>query len=277
MKVLLIGASGYLGLRLYLDLYKEFEIVGTFHSHSMIKKFVPLDIRDQTAVNDIIQKNRPEAIIHVANNASGSWCEQHPQEAVALNQVATQHIVEAANEIEAKVVYISSFAVFDPSTVYGKTKLASEKIVEQTKAGYLIIRPSLIIGMSPNTTNDRPFNRILKNITEGTKAVYDTSWRFQPTYIGHVSEMIKAFLNGRIRSRAVSLVIEDVVSRYDIARDILKHFDIEVEPVDEQSQIPFIKEDITRLKEVGLSFYDYESMINKIVENIKNRDVFQLT
>ena len=83
----------------------------------------------------------------------------------------------------AKVIFMSSFGAINPEDVYGETKFHSEEYVKNTKAGWIVLRPSLIIGYSPNTINDRPFNRILKNLDTKTDAIYDTSWKFQPTYI----------------------------------------------------------------------------------------------
>ncbi|MEK7078733.1 MAG: sugar nucleotide-binding protein [Patescibacteria group bacterium] len=178
IKILVIGASSYVGARLYFDLKSKFDVVGTYSSSQLSKNLIHLDITDKDEVKKVITENKPTVIIHVGNNASAKWCDANPEKAVLLNQTATQYIVDFANEMNAKVIYISTMGAIKPSNLYGKTKFKSEKIVKTAKTGYLILRPSLILGYSPNTTNDRPFNRLLKNLDEGFPAIYDTSWKF---------------------------------------------------------------------------------------------------
>src|SRR3989338_2131857 len=203
MKILLIGASSYLGARLYFDLKSRFEVKGTFSSHQLSKELIQLDITSKPDIERIIFEFKPEVIIHVANNASAKWCDANPEKAVLLNQTASQYLVDSANNVGSKIIYISTMGAINPSNLYGKTKLKSEEIIKTAKNGYLILRPSLILGYSPNITNDRPFNRLLKNLDEKTPAIYDTSWKFQPTFIGHISEVIESAINQKIINQSI--------------------------------------------------------------------------
>jgi len=270
-KILLIGASSYVGARLFVDLKEEFSIVGSYYSNPLYKDFIKLDITNKDQVFKVFEKYKPESVVHAANNASSSWCQKNPHKAVELNQKATTYIIKAANEIGAKVIYISSFAAIKPVNLYGKTKAASEKIVQGAEKGYLILRPSLIVGFSPNTVNDRPFNRILRNLEGKTEAVYDTSWKFQPTYLGHISEVIKVCLNKNLNQKIIPIAIKGLKSRFDLAKDILAYFNIPVKPIKEANYFPVFKEDLGCLKQFNLSFYDYQTMIKTIVEEIKSK------
>ena len=276
MKLLLTGASSYLGARLYTDLAHPFDVTGTYAAHQLSRKFIHLDGTDKNEVNSVISAIHPDVIIHAANNASAKWCEANPAQARRVNQESTQFIVTAANAIQAQVIYISSFSARDMSTVYGQTKSESEKIVNLTKAGYINLRSSLILGFSPNTTNDRPFNRILKNLDEGTPATYDTSWKFQATYLGHISEVISAVISKKIRNETISVASPELVSRFDIARDILSPFGKTVTPVDLQDQSSVLTDDQSKLKELGLPRYSYKEIIKKIVREIRKRQEFMI-
>lgn len=277
MKILIIGASSYLGARLYFDLKSKFEVKGTYSSNQLSKKFIHLDITNQETVDKIVSEFKPEVIIHVANNASAKWCETNPEKAVLLNQTATQYLVNSANVVGAKVIYISTMGAIKPTNLYGKTKLKSEEIIKTTKNGYLILRPSLILGYSPNTLNDRPFNRLLRNLDEKTSAVYDTSWKFQPTYIGHISEVIESAINQNIVNKSIIIAVPEMKSRFETARDLLTPFGIKVIPIDEQdSTFEIFEDDLSELNELKLPKYTYEEMIKKIVEEIKNRDLYKI-
>lgn len=194
MKILLLGASSCVGARLYFDLKDTFRITGTYFNHLLSQNFLRLDITDATQVGKITVQVKPDVIIHAANNANAGWCEAHPEQARQLNELSTQSIVGAANTVNAKLIYVSSYTAIQPTNVYSRTKRASEEIIKKAHAGWVILRPSLIVGFSPNTTNDRSFNRLLQNLDAGTKAEYDTSWKFQPTWLGHISETMRAVL-----------------------------------------------------------------------------------
>lgn len=276
MKELLItGASSYVGARLYYDLRDRFDVVGTYHSTRLSDAFLQLDTTNEEEIKNLIEKVHPDTIIHVAANSSAKWCEEHPEEARALNERATKSIVDVARAVGAGVIFISSFAAVDTSNVYGQTKAASEQIVRGLNR-WVILRPSLVIGFSPNTTNDRPFNRILRNIDEGIPAVYDTSWKFQPSYLGHISEVITLVIDKGINAETIPVAVAALKSRFDIALDVLGEFNIQVTPEDKSDKTPVIVDDLSKLKELGLPFYEYDAIIRACVEEINHRDKFKI-
>lgn len=274
MKILVLGASSYVGARLYFDLRKNFEVDGTYSKHLLSDSFFQLDITDREAVSKAIEKVVPNVIVHAANNANARWCEANPQQATMLNETSTQYIVDAANAVGSRLIYISSFAVLNPDNVYGRTKLKSEEIVKQSVYGWLILRPSLILGYSPNTKNDRPFNRLLRNLDDGAKAEYDTSWKFQPTWIGHISEIIKICIDRDTYRETIPVAAADLKSRYDVALDILSPFGIKVFPIDKKDTLKVTQDNLEKLKQLNLPTHSYQDMINKIVAEIKQRKAF---
>jgi dTDP-4-dehydrorhamnose reductase len=141
MKILLIGANSYVGARLYFDLRSSYSIAGTYATHPLSKDFIHLDITNKSEVDDVIKKTKPDIIIHSANNASATWCDANPEKAIALNQTSTQTIAEVSKKYNSKIIYISSMSVFDQSNMYGKTKLASEKIIQNLLNEKLINSP----------------------------------------------------------------------------------------------------------------------------------------
>jgi dTDP-4-dehydrorhamnose reductase len=145
-KILITGASGYLGARLYLDLAHKYDVIGTYHSDKLSPKFVHMDVTNEEEVQDVVLKHRPNLIIHTAANASAKWCEANAEKAVLLNDTGTKNVAEAANSVQAKLFYISSFAAESPSDLYAITKKSGEDYAKQVKAGHNIIKPSLIIG-----------------------------------------------------------------------------------------------------------------------------------
>jgi dTDP-4-dehydrorhamnose reductase len=276
MKLLITGASSYLGSRIYYDLKDKFEPIGTYYQNKLSASFIYLDLTKKEEIEKLVKKSKPNVIIHVANYPSPRPAQDNEKGYVQLNLEATKYLIEAADNIGTKLIFISSFAAMNPDNIYGKLKLESEKLVEKTKAGYLILRPSLIIGFSPNTTNDRPFNRILKCLDEGKKAEFDTSWKFQPTYVGHISQVIKKSIEKNVWNKTIPIVIGELVTQYQIARDILEAFDIKVYPIDKGYNIPSKKVDLSILDQFGLKPKNYGEMIKTIIDEIKDREKFRL-
>lgn len=274
MKILITGASSYVGARLFLDLSKVHDVIGTYKGSKLSDKFIPLDITDAADAKRVIDKQQPDIILHAAASADARWCEANPEEAVKLNQESTRNIVEIANKAGSKIIFISSYAAINPINVYGRTKHESESHVKHAKNGYIILRPSLIIGFSPNAVNDRPFNRILKNLDQKTEAIYDTSWKFQPSYLGHISEVIIDVLSRKIINETIPIAVSDLKTRYDIAIDILKPFNIDVVSVDKQDNTPVVVEDLKKLDKLNLPKYSYEEIIAKIIDEIRHREIF---
>jgi dTDP-4-dehydrorhamnose reductase len=277
MKILIVGASSYVGARIFYDLRDSYEVAGTYFANRLAQVFIELDITRKDQVYKTIRTLTPEVIIHSANSASSKWCEENPEEAVLLNQTATEYIVDAANEIGSKFIYISTLATVNPTNLYGETKLASESATRKAKAGYLILRPSLILGYSPNTSNDRPFNRILRNLDEGTPAVYENAWNFQPTCLGHISEVIKECIDRGIWNDTIDIVVPEMTTRYDAARDILAPYGIEVEV--EKTAKPYFKDfevKLDSLMKYNLPLYSYEEMIRAISTELKEREKYRI-
>lgn len=274
-KVLITGASSYVGARLYYDLQKRFEVVGTYYKTRLSDAFLKLDTTDAKQVQKLIREVHPNIVIHAASNASAKWCEEHPQKARILNEKATKSVMDAAQTVNAGIIFISSFAAADTSNIYGQTKAASEQVVREMDR-WIILRPSLVIGLSPNTTNDRPFNRILKNIDEGTLAIYDTSWKFQPSFLGHISEVITLVIDREINAHTIPIAVSALKSRFDIAKDILWEFGIKVTPVDNHDKTLVIEDDLNKLKELDLPIYQYDQIIRTIINEIKHRERFHL-
>ena len=157
-----------------------------------------------------------------------------------------------ANQINAKLIFISSYAALNHDNIYGQLKLESEQIVKNTHAGFLILRPSVLFGVSPNTTSNSTFNKIIHSIKKPDLATFDTSWHFQPTYLGHISNVIKTAIHQNIFDQKVHLFCSDVKNRFQVATDILKPLGVAIKPIDEKRNLPLQKRDEFELIKLDL-------------------------
>ncbi len=277
MKILIIGASSYLGARLFFDLSKKYEIIGTYNSNKLSKKFIFLDITNKKSVEKVIFEIKPDIIIHVANNPNSKWCEENKEKAKLLNETSTEFIVNASNQTNSKFIFISSITAVEATDYYGKLKRNSEELVKQMKDHYLILRPSLILGMSPNSMNDRTFNRLLKNIDEKIPVKYESLWKFQSTYIRQISEIIDACIQKNIWNELIYPLVTGESTRFKIAKDLLKNFGIEVEEDKSNRSFPDNpKINLEYQNKFAFPQYSYEQMIAEIKIELTNRESFQI-
>lgn len=88
------------------------------------------DTKDKERIDEIMQKYRPNIVFHAAAYKHVWLMEQNPSEAYTNNVIGTRNVAEAA--IEQKVdrfVLISTDKAVEPTSVMGRSKLESEKIV----------------------------------------------------------------------------------------------------------------------------------------------------
>ena len=123
-----------------------------------------LDITDETAVNELILKEKPKIVIHNAAWTAVDKAEQFEKQVYKVNALGPKYIAEACKKVDAKMVYISTDYVFngkgenffevndkkDGLSIYGKTKSQGEDFVKSSLDKYFIVRISWVFGINGN-------------------------------------------------------------------------------------------------------------------------------
>lgn len=119
-----------------------------------------LDLSDEAAIRKTVRTLRPDLIVNPAAYTAVDKAESEPDLAYAINADAPRILAEEAAELGARMVHYSTDYVFDgrasqpyretdmtnPLGVYGASKLAGEKAVQQSGAQHLILRTSWVYG-----------------------------------------------------------------------------------------------------------------------------------
>lgn len=163
MKVLILGANGMLGHKLYQVLSKDFDVYGTIRSSvKEIAKYPMFDtgrIIDKVDATDI--KNlqgilvciKPDVIINCIGIIDKHYAEQNRQTTTWINSIFPHWLYQICPVAGARLIHISTDCVFsgregnytegslaDATDVYGKTKYRGEV----TGNNVLTIRISII-------------------------------------------------------------------------------------------------------------------------------------
>lgn len=165
MKVLVTGTSGQLGYDVMEELAKRgYDGVGADRSDSDAEfEHVIIDITDRDKVFQIVKDVNPDVIVHCAawTNVDGAEDPNNLDIVRAVNVDGTKNLADAAKEVDAKFVYISTDYVFDgqgerpwqpddknyaPLNVYGQSKLDGELAVSGTLEKYFIVRIAWVFG-----------------------------------------------------------------------------------------------------------------------------------
>jgi len=110
----------------------------------------------------------------------------------------------------------------------------------------------------------------LENV-QGKPAEYDAVRPFQPTHLGHICEVIKIAIERSIWDHALPVAAPEFKTKYELARDILSPFGIEVGAIGGGIVTPGKKlQEMSELKELHLPLYIYDRVIERTVEEIRN-------
>ena len=151
-KFLITGAKGQVGHCLTQQLTGKAEILAVDRDE--------LDITDQSAVKKIVETFKPDVIINAAAHTAVDRAESEVELSEAINVKGPQYLAEAANEIGAIILHISTDYVFEgigsgeykeedqtnPQGVYGRTKLEGEIAVQQANPRSIILRTAWVFG-----------------------------------------------------------------------------------------------------------------------------------
>lgn len=223
-KIWITGAEGHIGTAL-LDLLEgvEYQLLPT--------DIEEVDITKIDEVTQFVHVNRPDVVINCAGMTDVQECENNVDEAYRVNAIGVRNVALAANEVNAKVIQISTDDVFDkesrvpynefdnvhPRTIYGKSKEAGEKILTQLLNRFVIIRSSWIYGIGRDFVDE-----VLRNVGQGKMMEVPNNQYAAPTSAKELAKVIRYFIDNE-EYGLYHVVCPGSCSRYEFARTILEY------------------------------------------------------
>ena len=274
MKILITGASSFLGKNLVKFLSEKHDVVKTYHSDKH-DDWVYLDIMDEKQTLEVMKKTKPDIILHNAAIADPDTCEMQKERTWKINVEGTENVVKTAKIIGAKVVFISTDYVYDgknppykedddlkPINHYGLTKVEGEKIVSKLK-DYMIIRLHILYGYNDETDKKTFVTRVLDKLKRGEEIYLDYKQKRYPLLIDNASEITKELIEKDCRG-IYNVGSKEGVTKFSLTLKIAEIFDLPKDSIKKsEGQGKII---VNRPYDTRFSVRKIESMGLKVVE-----------
>jgi dTDP-4-dehydrorhamnose reductase len=174
-RILITGSNGLLGQKLVHQLldHPNYEFLATSAGANRISKlnetnhshlYQTLDITNKENVNSVVSSFKPNIIINTAAMTNVDACETDRENCWKLNVMAVEYLIDACKNLDAHLIHLSTDFVFDgengpykeddialPLSYYGQSKLASEKLMQNSGLKHWSIARTIIVyGVAEN-------------------------------------------------------------------------------------------------------------------------------
>lgn len=209
MKTILVtGSNGLLGQKITEKVLTEgrVNLIATSKGENRypIKQgyvYAEMDILDPVKVKKVVERYKPDAIVHTAAMTNVDTCEANKELCYQLNVEAVKTLTSLCEENNIQLVHLSTDFVFDgengpyaedyatsPISYYGESKVMAEEVLKKSKANWTVLRTILVYGI----TSDRSRSNIVlwaKGALEKALPinVVNDQWRM-PTLVEDLAE-----------------------------------------------------------------------------------------
>lgn len=276
MRILITGANGMLAKAVKNE-FKNEELICT--------DVAELDITNLEAVEKFVAEVNPDYIINCAAYTAVDKAEEQEELAYKINAIGPKNLAISAKQNEATLVHISTDYVFGgdkpveqdyseedekkPQAVYGTTKLAGEKFIEQNCSNYYIFRTAWLYGEGNN------FVRTMMNLAKDRKEVSVVNDQHgSPTYAVDLASFIHQAIDKKIPFGAYNATNIGYTTWYDFTKKIyeFKNINCKVNPVTSKEFVRPAKRPLNsqmskdKLLNNGIIIPTYEDALKRYLE-----------
>jgi dTDP-4-dehydrorhamnose reductase len=179
-RLLITGASGFLGWHICQLAKTEWKVYSTYFSHFIEipgVNTVKVNLTDFQELKDIFNDINPTAVIHTAAHSQPNFCQNNPQESYTINVTASCNIAGLCADYAIPCAFTSTDLVFDglnapyketdlvsPVSIYGEQKVKAEVGMLERYPNTAICRMPLMFGIFTPTAKSfiQPFLETLQ-------------------------------------------------------------------------------------------------------------------
>ena len=233
-KILLTGSTSFLGSK-FFELYKDvYDILGI--SKSDLK--TPIDLLDLNSLKSTVESFVPDVIIHAA-----AIVDQDAEKVRIPNIQSTKNIVEVAKINNTPIIFSSSESVYGgkekegnyletdpykPRSVYGETKVESEKIIIESGLNYLLTRAHRYVGINNIYHKPKQFPDTLNKLIAGEHVILDDHKLFRPCLINNIADVYVHYIENDLDKKLIfNLGVDKSTSYFDFMVDVARSLNLD--------------------------------------------------
>lgn len=237
MKVAVIGSKGQLGS----------DLISALGDNTIGFDHIQVQVESLNSARKALANAKPDIIINTAAYHNVGQCEQDPDDTFLINTIGARNIAVIGEELDAKVVYISTDYVFsgtkgspynefddpNPINTYGISKVKGEEYTRYLNKRHFIVRLSGLVGKHGSKSKGGNFiDKILAAGREKPVLTVVADQFFSPTFTKDAAlkiiELIKTNLYGTYH-----ITNSNWCSWYQFAKKAidLAGYDTKVEPI----------------------------------------------
>ena len=210
MRVMITGAGGLLGSNLTsAAAQRGWDAIGTYHDPdsvgNRIAESVTLDVTDPGEVEGAVAEIDPDYVINCAAMTDVDGCEERPERAHEVNAKGPALLATCCETADVGFCQISTDYVFgddakspitedasvNPLQVYGRTKLAGERMARNRHSSPLVARLSFVFGINRCRGALAGLSRwIIDRVRAGRIVPLYTDQEITPTYANDAAETV---------------------------------------------------------------------------------------
>lgn len=239
-KVLVTGASGLLGLNLGFQTAGRYRITGVTNSHALMNapfEVVNADLGVPGTIARILERARPDFVIHAAALANIDICEKKPDVSHRLNAELPGEVAEACARHNVRLIHISTDAVFDglkggyteddapnPQSIYTRDKLAGELAVAAVYPQAAIARVNFYGWSLLGKRSLAEF--FYNNLKAGQPVNGFTDVLFCPLLANDLAELLLEMLEKGLRG-IYNVLSREYLSKYQFGLNVARSFGLD--------------------------------------------------
>ncbi|MCK0132446.1 SDR family oxidoreductase [Flavobacteriaceae bacterium F08102] len=245
-RIIVTGCNGLLGQTLVnmLSTNPAVEVIGFAKGPNRNEttcnfEYVEIDLTDFKALAFEIDRVKPTEVINCAAITNVDLCETEHALCDMVNVVLVEELVRLIKPYNTHLVHLSTDFIFDgadgpyheeakanPLNYYGKSKLKSERIVQQSGISYTIIRTILVYGMVDQMEKPTIVLWIKEAVEQGrTLTIVDDQFRM-PTYVIDLAKACIEAVEKRIHG-VFHVSSSEMMSIYDVAIAVCEAFELD--------------------------------------------------
>ena len=247
-RILVIGASGLLGVNLAMEAMREHEVIGVDRGKLKSAPFqvIQADLTHSTVMDSVIDTIRPDWLINCAALANLEKCEEDPVQARNLNTDLPGELAIACAKSNTRFIHISTDAVFDgtkegfyteedetnPLGIYSETKLKGERAVQEANPQAIIARVNFYGWSLDGRRSLGEF--FVNSLSEGKPVNGFSDVIFCPMLVNDTTRLLLEMLTKKL-SGLYHVVGPQPMSKYQFGIDIARRFGLDETLISSQS------------------------------------------